>query len=308
MSKGDFWGKVNNYYGYFAIATLLVGEFFLFMGNSLVKRWFYLIAWWSYIFIADFIVYKIRGKSLWVGRRREFLFMIPWSTFFWLVFECFNFSLKNWHYINVTGNTFSRYPGYFFSYGTVLPGICVTYNLLDTFGIFKGSVRPLARPERYFLPFILIGIAFFVLPIFLPLYFFPLVWGTFIFLLEPINYLMGADSLLKEWEGGSLRRFYLLLLSGLVCGFLWEFWNFWASTKWIYTVPFVGKYKVFEMPILGYLGFPPFAVECYVMYSFVKKIFYRKKALEVLSFALHIPFYLLIFRMIDRFTVVCFIH
>ena len=45
-------------------------------------------------------------------------------------------------------------------------------------------------------------------------------------------------------------------------GFLWELWNFWARTKWVYTVPGVEALKVFEMPLLGFLGFPPFAVEC----------------------------------------------
>jgi hypothetical protein len=57
--------------------------------------------------------------------------------------------------------------------------------------------------------------------------------------------------------------------AGMICGLLWEFWNFWTKSKWIYTVPFVGDIKLFEMPILGFLGFAPFALECYVMYNFV---------------------------------------
>jgi hypothetical protein len=31
-------------------------------------------------------------------------------------------------------------------------------------------------------------------------------------------------------------------------------------------VPYLGTLKVFEMPVLGYLGFPTFALECYAMY------------------------------------------
>ena len=30
--------------------------------------------------------------------------------------------------------------------------------------------------------------------------------------------------------------------------------------------PYLGDVKVFEMPVLGYLGFPPFALEYYAMY------------------------------------------
>jgi hypothetical protein len=61
-----------------------------------------------------------------------------------------------------------------------------------------------------------------------------------------------------------------LLASGLVCGVLWEFWNYWALTRWTYSVPYVGSLKLFEMPVPGYLGFPPFALECYAMYHWLR--------------------------------------
>ncbi|MGZ5435395.1 MAG: hypothetical protein ACXW3F_04990, partial [Pyrinomonadaceae bacterium] len=65
---------------------------------------------------------------------------------------------------------------------------------------------------------------------------------------------------------------FSLLSAGLVCGFLWEFWNYWALSKWTYTVPYFGDIKIFEMPVLGYLGFPPFAIECWAMYIFVRSL------------------------------------
>ena len=37
-------------------------------------------------------------------------------------------------------------------------------------------------------------------------------------------------------------------------------WNFYSLPKWIYTIPYVGFWKVFEMPILGYLGYPFFGL------------------------------------------------
>ena len=63
---------------------------------------------------------------------------------------------------------------------------------------------------------------------------------------------------------------FSLLASGLLCGFLWEFWNYWALSKWTYTVPYFGNIKIFEMPVLGFLGFPPFAVECWAIYILVR--------------------------------------
>jgi len=37
-------------------------------------------------------------------------------------------------------------------------------------------------------------------------------------------------------------------------------------------VPYLPNVKIFEMPVLGYLGFPPFALECFLMYRFSRAI------------------------------------
>ncbi len=66
-----------------------------------------------------------------------------------------------------------------------------------------------------------------------------------------------------------------LLLSGLLCGLLWEFWNYWSRTKWHYTVPIMEHVRLFEMPLPGYLGFPAFAVECFAMYVCARAIALR---------------------------------
>ena len=60
---------------------------------------------------------------------------------------------------------------------------------------------------------------------------------------------------------------------GLMCGFLWEFWNYWALTKWTYNLPFLGsieRYKYFEMPLPGLLGFLPFGIECWIMWQLIR--------------------------------------
>ena len=62
-----------------------------------------------------------------------------------------------------------------------------------------------------------------------------------------------------------------LALSGLLCGVLWEMWNYWARAKWHYSVPIMEHFKIFEMPLPGYLGFPAFALECFTMYVFVRR-------------------------------------
>ena len=91
------------------------------------------------------------------------------------------------------------------------------------------------------------------------------VWLGFILLLDPINARLGAPTLTRN-------RIVNFGLSGLLCGVLWEFWNFWSAAKWHYTVPIMANTKIFEMPAPGYLGFPAFALECFTMYIFVRAV------------------------------------
>ena len=98
----------------------------------------------------------------------------------------------------------------------------------------------------------------------------PLVWLGLILMLDPINALRGNPSITGDIIRGNYQRLLALLASGGLCGLLWEFWNYWALTKWTYTVPYLGSVKIFEMPVLGYLGFPPFAVECWAMYILIR--------------------------------------
>jgi len=139
---------------------------------------------------------------------------------------------------------------------------------LETLGLFKNSnmKKTVISGEGHVI-LALLGALWLVSSVLIPEYFFPFIWLGFIFLLEPLNYRFKGRSLLRDLEEGNPREIYLLLMAGLICGILWEFWNFWALSKWIYTVPFFEKAKGFEMPFLGFLGFPPFAVQSYVMYN-----------------------------------------
>jgi len=240
--------------------------------------WFYCFAWWSYIIFAEAWLHHRGGASLLISTPYRFLALLPLSVNIWLVFEVFNFRLRNWSYVDVPAPLGIRWLAYTISFATVLPGIFTTSSLLEYLGVIKsGSATPLTSPRGWYRPCVVIGLAFLLLPIIWPKYFFPLVWGGFIFLLEPVNHRFHANSLLRDGEQGSFQRLYLLLLAGACCGFLWEFWNFWAGSKWVYTIPYVHFFKIFEMPVLGFLGFPPFAVECYVMVASVQLITSRLK-------------------------------
>src|SRR5262249_33828630 len=127
-------------------------------------------------------------------------------------------------------------------------------------------VRPWRPPPALVTLSVVVGVVAVALPLLVvSSWLVPFVWLGFTLLLEPINARRGRPSWLADLARGDASRVSALLASGLVCGALWEFWNYWATTKWTYTVPYLGDVKIFEMPILGYLGFLPFALECYAM-------------------------------------------
>jgi hypothetical protein len=307
-------------HGIIGIIALFLSEIFLFKKVDPFYSWFYCFAWWSYILIVDAIIYRMKGNSLLISRTREFFLMVPWSIFIWLIFEAANLSLENWYYINLPHSGVERWLGYAIAYGTVLPGIFETTELLESLGLLKNSsIEKTMISAGGHSILILLGILCLASPVLVPEYCFPLIWLGFIFLLEPLNYRFRGRSLLKDLEEGSPRKIYLLLVAGLICGFLWEFWNFWALSKWVYTVPFFDKAKGFEMPFLGFLGFPPFAVQAYVMYNFIS-LFRSKRGWEesayrlnpekrtrsltmILAAILIGSFSVLIFRAIDSKTV-----
>ncbi len=264
------------WYGWLGLLTLLAGEVGLFVGLASIRTTFYCIAWWSYILLADALVWHRRGSSVLRDRPWEFWFLAFWSVPIWNLFELFNFRLQNWFYVNVPLNETFGLIFNVASYATVLPGISETYDLLRAYGVLE---RVRTRAWRV-TPSVLsacagVGVAMLAASLIWPRVAFPLIWGFAIFLGDPVCYRAShsrTDSLLAQLEQGDPRAALRLLLAGLICGALWEFWNFWAYTKWLYTVPYFENLKWFEMPPLGFLGFPPFALECYVLVNLLNTV------------------------------------
>jgi hypothetical protein len=110
-------------------------------------------------------------------------------------------------------------------------------------------------------------------------YLWAFVWVGWFCLLEPFNYWRGTESIYRDWEEGNLARTLQLFASGVVCGVLWEFWNMWAYTRWVYIFPVGQNLRFFEMPLVGFLGFLPFALEYFVMFHFLASFFTREDKL-----------------------------
>ena len=274
-------------HGYVGAAIIVVAEALLFGGNNFVGHWFTPIIWTGYILFVDALVYKLSGRSLLASDRLELLIIAVISIASWWLFEFYNaprFWNSNlelwWHYHNLEPNLWVRRIGYDWAFATI------TLALLETAELFRATIFKHERgrgrinvPTSVLIALIVLGAAGVLIPLIAPsVWFAPIVWLGFIFVLDPINFLRGWPSITGDLGRGDYRRLWALLASGLVCGFLWEGWNYWALSKWTYTVPYFGNIKLFEMPVLGYLGFPPFAVECWVIYIFLRSSLQPNKA------------------------------
>jgi hypothetical protein len=231
-----------------------------------IPGWYYHLAWWSYIVGLDDVNRRLSGRSLLRDRPGRFAWICAASVAWWTLFEALNLRLGNWYYVMAQTHGATRWASSVIAFATVLPGILVTLALLEHQGWPRSlRVRSLRWSARHDRITVAVGVLFFILPLLLAEVFFPLTWGSFVFLLEPWNRRHARRSFLRDLQEGEAGPLARTLLAGLACGVLWEAWNYWARTKWIYTVPFFDEWKLFEMPPLGFLGFPPFAVECLVV-------------------------------------------
>jgi len=254
-------------------AWLGVGLFAFALAGSLsgvgwIRVWFYQFAWWGYICIADACIQNKSKNSLIINRWPTFVLLCLVSAVFWFGWEMVNLRLQNWFYIGVPPRLWERWLSAWVAYATVLPGIFETYELMRAYVPAWGRrVRPIPATRAWYPWFLGVGALMLVLPMAYPKLFFPLVWGSLVFLLEPLNHFYGVSSLMRRWERGDLSPFVRLLLAGLVCGIFWESWNWLAGARWTYNIPYLNEPKLFAMPLAGYLGFAPFAVECYVFFA-----------------------------------------
>lgn len=230
--------------------------------------YYFLFAWWPFIFGVESLLYVMGGYSTLYERPRHFWALLPVSLTLWLAFEAVNFRLGNWYYAGIPENLPVRWGGYCLAYASVLPALSVMRRLLEFLGLWEDVTwRRLRHAENYRWPMFALGVLCLLLPLAWPMYCFPLIWAAPVFLLEPFVYPRRARSYLRLFVLGKPRRLLLTLVAGFICGGLWECWNFWAGAKWYYSIPFVDVLHLFEMPVLGFLGFPIFAVACDVVVS-----------------------------------------
>ena len=265
-------------HGWLGWLALLSGEALLFARIAPVTTYFTPIAWSSYILVADAAVLALTNRSRLndapIVVARLALLSIP----LWLIFEAYNLRLQNWTYVGVPSAWPAALLGYGWSFATITPAVFETADLVQAMlpaspagpalEPAQDSAWKISRPAETVL--MISGAACLIVPLLVPQhqasFLFALVWSGFALLLDPLNHRLGLPSFLGDLAEDMRRRLYGFLLAGWVCGWLWEFWNYWANAKWLYIFPMFQRWKIFEMPAPGFFGFLPFALDCFAMY------------------------------------------
>jgi hypothetical protein len=285
---------LNTRWIWIGLAIMIVSEAATIAKIEPFWSWNTPIAWTGFLIFADAIVWRTRRNSWIRSNAREFILLALVSIPLWVLFEGYNQILRNWHYVGLPENPALRYFGYAWSFATIWPALFLGAELMSILrsvrlqadrhgpakaGHYVREANPPALPVLPALVSIAVGALMLASPLFVSRavaqYMAAPVWLGFIFLLDPVNAHLGAESLWRDWRAGRRSRLINLALSGFLCGVLWELWNYWARAKWIYTVPIMEHLKIFEMPVPGYFGFPAFALECFTMYVFIRRLFTR---------------------------------
>lgn len=237
-----------------------------------VSQTFYAYAWWSWILLLDAFCVWRRGSSLLTTRRHLFGLLVTSSITFWFVFEALNFRFLNWYYVGtfqlrgpvdyVVAATFVVA-----AFSTVFVGMFEAFDALGAARVLTRRGEPRRLPAWLPTGLQVLGLVMAALAVVFPFYLAPLVWGSLTFLIDPWNYRRGNRSLLRDIEAGDGVAVWRLFLAGLISGVVWESLNFVAPQKWIYTVRGLENLKLFEMPLLGFLGFPALAFDAVTAFS-----------------------------------------
>jgi len=221
--------------------------------------------WLGYTLVVDGIVLKRTGTSLLARSPAQFLLLFFISAPCWWLFEIINWRTQNWIYLGSGAFTEIEYWVLCsLSFSTVMPAVFETSELALSFGWIQRfrSGFEIHPTRKVMLMLFLGGAVMAMLTMLWPRWFYPFVWISICLILEPVNVWLGRRTFTGKLRFGDWREVMALSVGALICGFFWELWNWRSVAKWIYTVPSVDRWHIFEMPALGYAGYLPFGLEC----------------------------------------------
>jgi hypothetical protein len=239
-------------------------------------HWGFFPLWLGYCLTIDGLVFWRTSTSLLMRSPRRYIGLFLFSAPVWWIFELFNLRTQNWAYVGAEIFTPLQYSFWTtLSFTSVIPAVFGSAEFFASFDFVKRLKRGLVigTDKKTTLLFFLLGWIMLALLLIWPRIFFGFIWLSVYFILEPINIWLGNRSIAHWTQQGDWRPVISLWLGVLLTAFFWEMWNYYSYPKWIYDVPWGDWLHIFEMPLLGYGGYLPFALELYALYHLIIALF-----------------------------------
>ncbi|MCZ6674958.1 MAG: hypothetical protein O7C75_18665 [Verrucomicrobia bacterium] len=258
------WG----YLGYSLLVLSWALAWTRFEALALVQPYSFTPLWLSFIIIVNAHVHRFSNTAPLYKNPGKFALLFLLSACFWWVFEYLNRFSENWIYSGV--EEVSRLHYYLHGsicFSTVLPAVFSVFRLLNCHGglhrfFYLGPRVSPIKNRAVSLILVLVGLFSLVGVGVYPNYCYPFLWAGPVLVFGGMQGILNQMKGLNRWARGDWRWVSFWAIAGLICGFFWECWNFFSLFKWQYSLSFFNGLHVFEMPLLGYLGYLPFGVLC----------------------------------------------
>ncbi len=223
--------------------------------------------WLSYIGVVNALTHRRTGRCMLTHRRRHLGLLFAASAVFWWFFEYLNRFVQNWYYQGAEYGAVMYSLLATASFATVLPAVLGTRDWLASFDLFRRGwdgwpALRAPRPRITAATALILAAAALVGVAVWPNHLFALVWVAPLVVVVAVQTLWGRRHLLGEAARGRWAPMATVAAAALICGFFWEMWNAGSLLGWTYTVPYVQRFELFAMPLLGYAGYLPFGLEC----------------------------------------------
>ena len=206
------------------------------------------------------VTWGLSAKGYPGARRHLGLAVISVPIWWW--FELVNTRVANWHYVFTPHYSDIEYAVLStIAFSTVVPAL-VVMTAVTRSGIDRSASTVIVTSDRRRLPIIEISLGILMqAAVFVwPGVAFPLVWIAPFLIIDGCVGLVITRNIVGRIFDGTFEEVVTIGAAGLSCGIMWEFWNYWSMPKWEYSLPYLEVAHVFEMPVLGYSGYIPFAL------------------------------------------------
>jgi len=264
--------KILPLHGWIGFVLIIVFWYLNWSLDGLRTHILFFPLWLGYALAVDGLVFYRKSSSLLSRNWKKYISLFLISAPAWWLFEIFNLRTQNWIYDGKQFFSHWEYAVYAtLSFSTVVPAVFGTTELVSTLKwISNLKIDIKIFPTKIFIIIHFItGLIMLALVMTYPEIFFVLVWLSVFFILEPVNVWLKRNSIYNYLKNGNWKPVFSLWIGALICGFFWEMWNYFSYPKWIYDIHFANFFHVFEMPLIGYLGYIPFSFELITLYYFL---------------------------------------